>query len=99
MAARFGLGGRPPYIHTNLQYKTIQEGAVSVLHWKRGPERPLISILSILHLSPAGPRRVAGRELMRLLLLALMAAAAGHAASTQHYNVTGTIDVFTDENT
>jgi hypothetical protein len=36
---------------------------------------------------------------MRLLLLALMAAAAGHAASTQHYNVTGTIDVFTDENT
>lgn len=50
-------------------------------------------------LPPAGPRRVAGRELMRLLLLALMAAAAGHAASTQHYNVTGTIDVFTDENT
>ena len=50
-------------------------------------------------LPPAGPRRVAGRELMRLLLLALMEAAAGHAASTQHYNVTGTIDVFTDENT
>jgi hypothetical protein len=97
VAGQCGAVRRPPSICIFILIYSIKPYRKGQFLFYIGNEAPHHS--KYTPLPPAGPRRVAGRELMRLLLLALMEAAAGHAASTQHYNVTGTIDVFTDENT